>query len=158
MGDRPHPVPGNGSGPVGEAIPLSTLNNESTSVGLERPSSHMSQSVSRRRHPPDHPKEELPTIVPCHPHGIKPSGQVYFGTQDLKTAAGFFSLLTDDLILHLLGFLGIPSVLKVGSTCKALWAFSRLDESFWRSKYFEYALSFHFLAQIFKCIVVAFTS
>ena len=81
------------------------------------------------------------SVVPPHPQGIKPSGQVYLAEKDIKTAAGFFSVLPDEVIAQILDSLDIPSLLQVGLTCKALWAFSRLDESLWRTRYIKYAFS-----------------
>ena len=81
------------------------------------------------------------SVVPPHPQGIKPSGQVYLAKKIIMTAAGFFSVLPDELIAQILDSLDIPLLLQVGLTCKALWAFSRLDESLWRTRFIKYAFS-----------------
>jgi len=118
-----------------QIIPLSTLG-DSTRVSVAAQDSRMSQATLAPPPPP-----ELLSILPPHWNRIKPSGQVYLATENIKIAAGPFSMLPDELIIHLLEFLDILSILRFGSTCKALWAFSRLDEPLWRSKFLKYAFS-----------------
>lgn len=124
-----------GNSVTDQAIPLSTLG-ESTTISLAAQDSRISQATLLPPPPP-----ELLSILPPHWNRIKPSGQVYLATENIKTAAGPFSMLPDELIVHLLEYLDILSVLRFGSTCKALWAFSRLDESLWRYKFIKYAFS-----------------
>ena len=72
------------------------------------------------------------TIVPIHPLGIKPSGNAFAADHDLKAAAGFFAWLPDELLLAVLEWLDPPSLVNVGGTCKALFAFASFDE-LWKS-------------------------
>ena len=77
----------------------------------------------------DHYVPDTPDmIVPLHPLGIRPAGNAYASTKNLKNAAGLFACLPDELIMSVLEHLGPESLLKVGETCKALYAFSRSDD------------------------------
>ncbi len=128
----PGRIPGDSD--ADQIIPLSTLG-DSTNVSVAAQDSRMSQATLLP------PPPELLSILPPHWNRIKPSGQVYLATENIKIAAGPFSMLPDELIVQLLEYLDILSTLRFGSTCKALWAFSRLDEPLWRSKFLKYAFS-----------------
>ena len=69
--------------------------------------------------------------LPRHPLDIKPTGNVYTATKSLSTP---FWQLPDELVVQILEYLDPKSLLRVGTTCKALFAFSRLDE-FWKAFY-----------------------
>ncbi|KAL2041281.1 hypothetical protein N7G274_005663 [Stereocaulon virgatum] len=66
--------------------------------------------------------------VPSHPLGIKPSGNAYTANENLKSAAGRFSLLPDEVLVQILECLDAKSLRKIECTCKALYAFSRLED------------------------------
>jgi F-box associated protein len=70
--------------------------------------------------------------IPCHPLGVKPSGNGLTAAWDLRTAMGDFNALSDDAILVLLEYLDSSSLLKLGRTCKALYAFTR-SEDLWKT-------------------------
>jgi hypothetical protein len=72
------------------------------------------------------------TSIPCHPLGVKPSGNGLTAAWDLRTAMGDFNALSDDAILVLLEYLDSSSLLKLGRTCKALYAFTR-SEDLWKT-------------------------
>lgn len=80
------------------------------------------------------------TGVPPHPLGIKPSGNAYDAKINIKSSAGFFALLPDELLLQLLEHLTATDLLRLGSTCKALYAFSAAEE-LWKALFIEYVLS-----------------
>lgn len=82
--------------------------------------------------------DESPLSVRSHPLKVKPTGNAYVGVTNIKSAAGLFSILPDELILNILENLGPTSLLQLGSTCKALYAFSRLEE-LWKTLFIEYA-------------------
>ena len=84
-----------------------------------------------------HPKKSLEAVIPCHPLGIKPLGNLYMARQNIKEAAGLFYSIPDDLLLQILEFLEPLPLLQLGATCKALWAFSR-HEDLWRTQYVKY--------------------
>lgn len=66
--------------------------------------------------------------IPCHPLGVKPSGNALTATRDLRAAIGAFNALPDEVILILFEYLDASSLLSIGRTCKALYAFTRSEE------------------------------
>ncbi|KAE8309113.1 hypothetical protein BDV41DRAFT_458567 [Aspergillus transmontanensis] len=70
--------------------------------------------------------------IPGHPLGVKPSGNALLAQENLRAAIGTFNLLPDELILILLEFLDGRSLLSIGQTCKAFYAFTRAED-FWKS-------------------------
>ncbi|KOC08404.1 F-box and JmjC domain protein [Aspergillus flavus AF70] len=70
--------------------------------------------------------------IPGHPLGVKPSGNALLAQENLRAAIGTFNLLPDELILILLEFLDGRSLLRIGQTCKAFYAFTRAED-FWKS-------------------------
>lgn len=74
--------------------------------------------------------------IPCHPLGVKPSGNGLLATWSLRDAIGSFKLLPDDLVLMLLEGLDGPSLLRLGRTCKAFYAFTRAEE-LWKALFVE---------------------
>ena len=79
------------------------------------------------------------SLVPSHPLGIKPAGNAYSATQNIKRATGSFTALPDKLISQVLEFLDAASLKWLGCACKALYAFSRLEE-LWKKICIEYEL------------------
>ena len=82
--------------------------------------------------------DESPVAVPSHPLKVRPGGNAYIGEANIKLAAGLFFVLPDELIISILEYLGPTSLLQLGSTCKAMYAFSRLEE-LWKTLFIEYA-------------------
>ncbi|OGM43904.1 F-box and JmjC domain protein [Aspergillus bombycis] len=70
--------------------------------------------------------------IPGHPLGVKPSGNALLAEENLRAAIGTFNLLPDELILILLECLDGRSLLRIGQTCKAFYAFTRAED-FWKS-------------------------
>lgn len=66
--------------------------------------------------------------IPGHPMGVKPSGNALLAVENLRDAIGTFGILPDDLILILLEFLDGSSLLRIGRSCKAFYAFTRAEE------------------------------
>lgn len=66
--------------------------------------------------------------IPGHPLGVKPSGNALFSSGNLRNAIGTFYILPDELIQTLLEFLDCRSLLQLGQTCKALYAFTRAED------------------------------
>lgn len=75
--------------------------------------------------------------VPIHPLGVRPAGNAYTSTGNLKSAAGFFSYLPDELLVSILEFLDPKALLDLGSTCRALYAFSRYED-LWKTLFILY--------------------
>lgn len=68
------------------------------------------------------------TTVPLHPLRIKPAGNAYTATENIKHALGNLFALPDELLVQILEFLDAASLNQLGCTCKALYAFSRLED------------------------------
>lgn len=99
--------------------------------------------------------------VPSHPLKIKPAGNAYTATENIKLAAGSFALLPDELLIQVLEYLGAASLKRLGYACKALYAFSRLDD-LWKTLCIEYDSSIwvsvgHLVATNPSLIVVVWT-
>lgn len=85
---------------------------------------------------PEEEDSEPTETTPVHPLGVKPSGNALLASTNLRTAIGNFRLIPDDLILTLLEYLDGNSLLSVGRTCKAFYAFTRAEE-LWKSVFIE---------------------
>ncbi len=81
--------------------------------------------------------EDRASVVPPHPLGVKPAGNAYVSYENIKSVAGFFSMLSDELIVQVLEVLDHRLLLRLGATCKALYAFCRFDD-LWRTLFVEY--------------------
>jgi len=73
-------------------------------------------------------QEESPITIPPHPLGVKPSGNSYTATSNARHALGEFERLPDEALTVFLEYLDSSLLRTLGSTCKALYAFCRLDE------------------------------
>lgn len=76
--------------------------------------------------------QEVATAVPTHPLDIRPAGNAYTASENLKSRCGAFARLPDELLSHILESFDADVLLRLGSTCRALYAFTRLDE-LWRA-------------------------
>ena len=79
---------------------------------------------------------EIRDAVPHHPLGVKPSGNGLTASFHLRPAIGHLQALPDELILSLLFRLDSSELRAVGSTCKALYAFTRAEE-LWKDLFIE---------------------
>ena len=80
--------------------------------------------------------EESPDTIPPHPLGIKPSGNVYTATRDARSAIGLFNYLPDEVLMTLLEYFDSKLLIRLGATCKALYAFTRAEE-LWKALFIE---------------------
>ncbi|KAG9626492.1 putative F-box and JmjC domain protein, partial [Aureobasidium melanogenum] len=71
-----------------------------------------------------------------HPLGIRPSGNAFAATTNLKAAIGTFALLPDELLTQFLEYLDAQDLLRLGATCRALHAFTRSEE-LWKALFIE---------------------
>lgn len=96
------------------------------------------EAVSSGLYPsqPSNSVQDTHDAIPSHPLGVKPSGNALLAAENLRNAIGTFNILPDDLILTLLEFLGSPSLLYIGRTCKAFYAFTRAEE-LWKGLFVE---------------------
>ncbi|KAJ5884881.1 hypothetical protein N7495_009391 [Penicillium taxi] len=66
--------------------------------------------------------------IPSHPLGVKPSGNSLLAAWSLRDAIGLFQRLPDELILLVLEQLDGSSLLQIGRTSKAFYAFTKAEE------------------------------
>ena len=76
------------------------------------------------------------TISWRHPLGVRPSGNAYLSTVNLKTSCGSFVALPDEIISQFLDYLDAATLLRLGATCKAMHAFTRSEE-LWKAFFTE---------------------
>ncbi|KAL1311686.1 hypothetical protein AAFC00_001790 [Neodothiora populina] len=76
------------------------------------------------------------TAVKRHPLGVRPSGNAFTASVNLKAASGVYALLPDELLAQLLEYLEAADLLRLGGTCRALHAFTRSEE-LWRALFVE---------------------
>lgn len=88
---------------------------------------------------PNSAGEHESLIVPSHPLSIKPAGNAYTATENIKLAAGSFTILPDELLIQVLESLDATSLKRLGCACKALYAFSSFEE-LWKILCIEYGL------------------
>jgi hypothetical protein len=101
------------------------------SAGVEaRPSKRLKLSEEALLLPED--TETVAAAVPPHPLDIKPAGNAYTASENIKTHCGSFARLPDELLNHVLESFDADALVRLGSTCRALYAFTRLDE-LWRA-------------------------
>ena len=93
------------------------------------------------------PQTVIRDEIPPHPLGIKPSGNAYDTTKNLKLKAGLFVLLPDDILLHLLESFNDSSLKLLGYTCKSLYAFSRFED-LWKRLCIEYVSNYLWLSHL----------
>ena len=86
-------------------------------------------------------KESL-VAVPQHPLDIRPSGNAYTAAENIKNATGTFSHLPDDLLVQILEYLDGPCLRSLGRSCKALFAFTRLED-LWKTQFILYVSNYH---------------
>ena len=98
------------------------------------------KTSSHRKNPLKRCRENDSLTVPSHPLKIKPRGNAYTATVDIKLAAGSFTALPDDVLIQVLEFLDATSLKRLGVACKALYAFSRHEE-LWKTLCIEYEFS-----------------
>lgn len=94
-----------------------------------RPSKKLKTSIEANFEDED---EAVATALPSHPLGVKPAGNAYTASEDIKSRCGSFAMLPDELLSHILESFDADTLIPLGSTCRALYAFTRLDE-LWRT-------------------------
>jgi hypothetical protein len=66
--------------------------------------------------------------IKAHPLGVRPSGNAFTASVHIRENLGIFSSLPDKLILALLEWLHYDDLLRLGSTCRAFFAFTACDD------------------------------
>ncbi|KAI0482829.1 Clavaminate synthase-like protein [Xylariaceae sp. FL0804] len=94
------------------------------------------QSATGLGHDFDH-QEARSMAVPVHPMGVKPLGNRFFASgPSARESLGFLGRLPDEMIQQLLEILDAQSLLRIGSACRFLYAFSQLDD-LWKALFLE---------------------
>ena len=84
------------------------------------------------------------TSISPHPLRIKPLGNAFTSNYNLRdTSLGRFSMLPDELVVQVLGWLDAPSLLKLGSASKGFYAFSQFEE-LWKDLFVRYVFCHSF--------------
>ena len=76
------------------------------------------------------------TAVPRHPLDVKPAGNAYTTNLNIKLTTGLFATVPDEVLVRILESLDAATLQQLGYSCKALYAFSRLEE-LWKALYVE---------------------
>ncbi|KAI4661968.1 uncharacterized protein J4E78_004758 [Alternaria triticimaculans] len=97
-----------------------------------RPSKRVKTSVATEVESDDDDVAAAAIAVPSHPLGIKPAGNAYTASENIKSRCGLFASLPDELLSHIFESFEADVLIRLGSTCRALYAFTRLDE-LWRA-------------------------
>ncbi|KAF2187764.1 F-box domain-containing protein [Zopfia rhizophila CBS 207.26] len=80
--------------------------------------------------------EDVVSAVPTHPLGIKPAGNAYTASENIKSQCGAFARLPDELLSHVFESFDAETLVRLGGTCRALYAFTRVDE-LWRALFIQ---------------------
>ncbi|KAH4932944.1 tRNA wybutosine-synthesis-related protein 4 [Parastagonospora nodorum] len=105
------------------------LEPEAATIAEPRPSKKLKTASAATFQNDD---EEVAIAVPSHPLGIKPAGNAYTASENIKSRCGSFARLPDELLSHILESFDADTLIRLGTTCRALYAFTRLDE-LWRA-------------------------
>ncbi|KAH7086850.1 hypothetical protein FB567DRAFT_628926 [Paraphoma chrysanthemicola] len=105
------------------------LENPSFAYAESRPSKKVKLSAAATFQNDD---EDVAVALPTHPLGVKPAGNAYTASENIKSRCGSFARLPDELLSHILESFEADALIRLGSTCRALYAFTRLDE-LWRA-------------------------
>lgn len=81
--------------------------------------------------------DDSEVAIPCHPLSVKPSGNGLLANRYLRAAIGRFDALPDELILILLEYFDGPTLVSIGRTCKAFYAFTRAEE-LWKALFIRF--------------------
>lgn len=105
------------------------LDPESITTAEPRPSKKLKTAAPKSTQNDD---EDVAIALPSHPLGVKPAGNAYTASENIKARCGSFARLPDELLSHILESFDADALVRLGSTCRALYAFTRLDE-LWRA-------------------------
>lgn len=97
-----------------------------------RPSKKIKTSAVATTDSDDEDVAATVAAVPSHPLGIKPAGNAYTARENIKSRCGLFAGLPDELLSHIFESFEADVLIRLGSTCRALYAYTRLDE-LWRA-------------------------
>lgn len=102
----------------------------------DRPLEHNSSLAHLRDDDVEVDEDTGDATIPHHPLGVKPSGNALTADWSLRPAIGTLAILPDEMIMPLLLYLEAPDLLRLGRTCKALYAFTRAEE-LWKTLFIQ---------------------
>ena len=102
------------------------------SISLEEPHFEVQSALQQVENDPG----KLSAIKP-HPLGVRPSGNALTSAVNLRASIGTFNILSDETLSSFLEWLDTSSLLALGSTCRALYAFTS-NEDLWRNLFIAY--------------------
>jgi hypothetical protein len=94
-------------------------------------------STSKRRKLEAVVQDEGSLTVTSHPLNLKPSGNVFAAERDIKMSMNIFARLPDELLLQVMEWLEPVDLIRLGSTCKAFYAFCTAED-LWKTLFIEY--------------------
>lgn len=74
--------------------------------------------------------------VPPHPLSVKPAGNAYAATKNIKRFAGLFATLPDGVLIQVLDYLDAAALQQLQRTCKVFYAYTRLED-LWKTLYIQ---------------------
>lgn len=75
--------------------------------------------------------------IPTHPLGVKPLGNRFLSNgPNAKANCGTWGFLPDEMLMLVLEHVDAKSLLRLGSTCKFLFAFCHSDE-LWKALFLQ---------------------
>ncbi|KAF2869308.1 hypothetical protein BDV95DRAFT_577031 [Massariosphaeria phaeospora] len=92
--------------------------------------------LSPAANPPYADAADVATAIPTHPLHIRPAGNAWTASENIKSHGGSFATLPDELLNHVFESFDADTLVRLGSTCRALYAFTRLDE-LWRALFVD---------------------
>jgi len=111
------------------------------------------QPVAKKRktslcgHDDDELETTLFSATPPHPLGVRPLGNAYESKLNLKSRSGALAGLPEEVLFQTLEYLDGETLIRLGATCKVLYAFSRAEE-LWKALFVECVCLFHRTIQI----------
>ncbi|GAB7363516.1 hypothetical protein MBLNU230_g3785t1 [Neophaeotheca triangularis] len=120
------------------APPSATPLEDDTPQGSPLPESYETRPVKRQKieslpiADDEEPSNGNTASVKRHPLAVRPAGNAFTASTDLRHASGLFARLPEELLGSFLETLEAPDLLRLGGTCRALHAYTR-NEELWRT-------------------------
>ena len=81
--------------------------------------------------------ESTSDSIPSHPLGLKPLGNQYLHEgANARRCIGGWDALPDEVLMIILEYFDVAGLLKLGHTCKFLYAFCHSDE-LWKAMFLQ---------------------
>lgn len=83
------------------------------------------------------PTDNQDDSIPTHPLNVKPLGNRFLATgRDARANAGSWAILPDEVLMTIFEQFDDSVLLRIGSTCKLLYAFANADE-LWKALFLK---------------------